>query len=434
MLRGRDDRYHRLGFIIPFTVGRDRTPIQMAVGDSLARWVYNNQPVKFAAIELVPADLQRRARDAVRAPQRERHGQRRHPHSRPGLDPVRSAGPATARGARASTSSRPATSRPSPRSTPSTSAWDVMVGARHPAVPAVALVRASWIVPATHAHRAGGSCASAAARRRGLGAHHGSGWVVTEVGRQPWIVYNYMKVEDGGDRQHRGVAHVHRGGDPLRRARRHDILVLRGMSSALSGVTATWRRRVRRQRRAVRPERTALIDLDRNAGLGPDSGRSEPAPREHAHRRRAVLGVTAYAVFGGADFGAGFWDLLAGGDSAGPRPRGGDRPLDRAGLGSRPRLADLLLRRAVDRFSEAYASITLTLFVPLTLAAVGIVLRGASFAFRKAVFRDRDRRNFGAAFALSSVLVPFCMGRWPAASHPVGCRPGGRRAIRGTAG
>jgi cytochrome d ubiquinol oxidase subunit II len=61
-------------------------------------------------------------------------------------------------------------------------------------------------------------------------------------------------------------------------------------------------------------------------------------------------------------------------------------------------------------FSEAFASITLTLFVPLTFAALGIVLRGSSFAFRKAVLRTRDQRNFGAAFALSSVLVPYCMG------------------------
>ena len=61
-------------------------------------------------------------------------------------------------------------------------------------------------------------------------------------------------------------------------------------------------------------------------------------------------------------------------------------------------------------FSEAYASITLTLFVPLTLAAFGIVLRGSSFAFRKTVFRTGYRRNFGAVFALSSVLVPYCMG------------------------
>ena len=38
------------------------------------------------------------------------------------------------------------------------------------------------------------------------------------------------------------------------------------------------------------------------------------------------------------------------------------------------------------------------------------MLRGSSFAFRKTVFRTRDRRNFGAAFASSSVLVPYCMG------------------------
>src|SRR3954470_45443 len=54
MLRGRRQRYYRLGFIIPFTVAAIFTPIQMAVGDTLARWVYNNEPTKFAQIELVP--------------------------------------------------------------------------------------------------------------------------------------------------------------------------------------------------------------------------------------------------------------------------------------------------------------------------------------------------------------------------------------------
>jgi cytochrome d ubiquinol oxidase subunit II len=61
-------------------------------------------------------------------------------------------------------------------------------------------------------------------------------------------------------------------------------------------------------------------------------------------------------------------------------------------------------------FSEAFASITLTLFVPLSIAALGIVFRGASFAFRKEVTRTSSQRNFGAAFAASSVIVPFCMG------------------------
>ena len=52
-LRGRRDRYHRLGFIVPFTVAAIVTPIQMALGDGLARSVFREQPAKFAAIEIV---------------------------------------------------------------------------------------------------------------------------------------------------------------------------------------------------------------------------------------------------------------------------------------------------------------------------------------------------------------------------------------------
>jgi cytochrome bd ubiquinol oxidase subunit II len=120
--------------------------------------------------------------------------------------------------------------------------------------------------------------------------------------------------------------------------------------------------------------------------------------------------VTAYAVFGGADFGAGLWDLTAGGAQQGARPR---EVIDHA-------IAPVWEANHVwlifcfvvlwTCFPEAYASITLTLFVPLTIAALGIVLRGSGFAFRKAVFRTRDRRNFGAAFAVSSIIVPYCMG------------------------
>jgi cytochrome d ubiquinol oxidase subunit II len=122
------------------------------------------------------------------------------------------------------------------------------------------------------------------------------------------------------------------------------------------------------------------------------------------------FGVTAYALFGGADFGAGFWDLIAGGAQRGERPRA----LIDHSIGPVWEANHVWLIFALvvlwTGFSEAFASITLTLFVPLTLAALGIVMRGSSFAFRKAVFRTRDRRNFGAAFALSSVLVPYCMG------------------------
>jgi cytochrome d ubiquinol oxidase subunit I len=52
-LRGRRDRYHKLGILIPFTIGAIATPLQFIVGDSIARWVFQNQPAKFAAIEVV---------------------------------------------------------------------------------------------------------------------------------------------------------------------------------------------------------------------------------------------------------------------------------------------------------------------------------------------------------------------------------------------
>jgi cytochrome d ubiquinol oxidase subunit I len=52
-LRGRRDRYHRLGFCVPFTVAAILTPVQFFLGDNIARQVYQKQPVKFAAAELV---------------------------------------------------------------------------------------------------------------------------------------------------------------------------------------------------------------------------------------------------------------------------------------------------------------------------------------------------------------------------------------------
>ena len=122
------------------------------------------------------------------------------------------------------------------------------------------------------------------------------------------------------------------------------------------------------------------------------------------------FGITAYALFGGCRLRRRVLGPHRGRRRAGAAAACAHRPLDRAGVGGQPRLVDLLARRAVDRVRPAFASITLTLFVPLTFAALGIVLRGSSFAFRKAVFRTRDQRNFGAAFALSSVLVPYCMG------------------------
>jgi cytochrome bd ubiquinol oxidase subunit II len=123
-----------------------------------------------------------------------------------------------------------------------------------------------------------------------------------------------------------------------------------------------------------------------------------------------LLALVAYAIFGGADFGAGFWDLTAGGAQRGARARSViERSIGPVWEANHVWLIFVFVVTWT-AFPEAYASITLTLFVPLTIAALGIVLRGASFAFRKAAVTLGTRRAFGGAFALSSVLVPYCMG------------------------
>ena len=61
-------------------------------------------------------------------------------------------------------------------------------------------------------------------------------------------------------------------------------------------------------------------------------------------------------------------------------------------------------------FPVAFARIFTTLFVPLSVAALGIVLRGAGFAFRSQVQTLRWQRVSGAIFALASLLTPFFLG------------------------
>jgi cytochrome d ubiquinol oxidase subunit II len=122
------------------------------------------------------------------------------------------------------------------------------------------------------------------------------------------------------------------------------------------------------------------------------------------------IGATMYAVFGGADFGAGLWDLLAGDAERGRRPRARiQRSITPVWEANHVWLIFILVVLWT-AFPEAFAAIMSTLYVPLTLAALGIVLRGAGFAFRKSVESLQAQRALGATFAISSVLTPFFMG------------------------
>jgi len=120
--------------------------------------------------------------------------------------------------------------------------------------------------------------------------------------------------------------------------------------------------------------------------------------------------VTCYAVFGGADYGAGLWDLTAGGARRGARPRALiDQAMSPVWEANNVWLifALVVLWTA---FPRGYAAVMSALFVPLSLAAAGIVLRGAAFVFRKTAQALAGRRLLGATFALSSVVTPFFLG------------------------
>lgn len=122
------------------------------------------------------------------------------------------------------------------------------------------------------------------------------------------------------------------------------------------------------------------------------------------------VGATFYAVFGGADFGAGLWALLAGEGERGRRPRAlVDWAIGPVWEANHVWLIFVLVVLWTG-FPEAFGSIMSTLFIPLSLAALGIVLRGAGFAFHKVAGRVGGRRYATIAFGLSSVLTPFFMG------------------------
>jgi cytochrome d ubiquinol oxidase subunit II len=122
------------------------------------------------------------------------------------------------------------------------------------------------------------------------------------------------------------------------------------------------------------------------------------------------VGATFYALFGGADFGGGFWDLIAGGAEKGERPRALiQRSLTPVWEANHVWLVFILVVLWT-AFPPAFSAVMTTLYVPIALAAVGIVLRGSGFAFRKSIEGLAARRAAGATFALSSVLTPFFMG------------------------
>jgi cytochrome d ubiquinol oxidase subunit II len=121
-------------------------------------------------------------------------------------------------------------------------------------------------------------------------------------------------------------------------------------------------------------------------------------------------GVVVYALFGGADFGSGFWDLTAGGAERGGRLRVLiDHSIGPVWEANHVWLVYILVFWWT-AFPRAFAAVTTTLLVPMLFALLGIVLRGAGFAFRKYAATLAQARLFGAVFAGASLITPFFLG------------------------
>jgi cytochrome d ubiquinol oxidase subunit II len=127
------------------------------------------------------------------------------------------------------------------------------------------------------------------------------------------------------------------------------------------------------------------------------------------------LSVAIYAVLGGADFGGGVWDIFSGG---------------RNGPAQRRVIADamgpvweanhvwliFLIVGLFTGFPTVFAALSVALYLPFTVALIGIVLRGAAFAFRA---HGREAvgamTGWGAVFGAASVVTPACFGAAAAA-------------------
>ncbi|MET9130958.1 cytochrome ubiquinol oxidase subunit I [Streptomyces antibioticus] len=191
-LRGRRDRYHRLGFTVPFTVAAVLTPVQFVLGDAIARSVFHEQPVKFAAMEMVwktdthvPEYIFGRLRSdgsvtgGLKIPQLDSVLAGFSPDTRvTGLTSV------------------PASDRPTVvQATIAHWAFDIMV-----IVGSLLLLLALWYGWCRLRHRDLPRspwffrCAALAGAACLLTVE--CGWITTEVGRQPWIVYGTMRVSE----------------------------------------------------------------------------------------------------------------------------------------------------------------------------------------------------------------------------------------------
>ena len=384
MLRGRATATTGSGFIDPFTVAAIFTPIQLSSATSRPGDLRRPAgQVRGDGVHLTS----RRARPDREA-RRDLHGRRRV-----------SAGIGIPASIRCSSASAPTPTftglNPVPEGRSATRADAAPSRLRHDGgsarrwlVPARGLVRGHLVAEA----RPTADEVVPARRRRSSGVAAvlalECGWIVTEVGRQPWIV-TASCARPRRSRPPRGSGGCSGDDGALHRPRHRWPVVLRGLRERWSKGEANAARGSRTDRRPPRRRRRRREQRRRL--------RRDPLDRRHPLRglRRRRLRRRRL------------------GPARGPRRaaarRAADRPLDRAGLGGQPRLADLRPRRALDRVPDRLLGDHDHALHPAGTGRLGIVLRGSGFAFRHAL-PGPVQRPATRVFGVASLLTPFFMG------------------------
>ncbi|MFD4319098.1 cytochrome ubiquinol oxidase subunit I [Streptomyces sp. NPDC058548] len=191
-LRGRRDHYHRLGFAVPFTIAAVAAPVQFVLGDSIARSVFHKQPVKFAALEIV-WETDTRVPEYLFGRLQE-DGTVKGGIKIPLLDSVLAGfSPDTKV---VGLTSVPADQRPTAtQATIAHWAFDLMVLIGSALVLLALWYGVVWLrhrrLPASKWFYRSAACAGVASV-----VAVECGWIATEVGRQPWIVYQNMRVAE----------------------------------------------------------------------------------------------------------------------------------------------------------------------------------------------------------------------------------------------
>jgi cytochrome bd ubiquinol oxidase subunit II len=124
----------------------------------------------------------------------------------------------------------------------------------------------------------------------------------------------------------------------------------------------------------------------------------------------ALAGLTLYVVLGGADFGAGLWQLLSGRGERGTAVREHAHEAMAPVWEANHVWLIFVLVVMWTCYPVAFGSIVSTLSIPLFVAAVGIVFRGTSYALRAGTAVAREQRTVDTAFGIASVLTPFALG------------------------